>query len=68
VSKSCGTIVGVVAQRRRGRSLVAMSVAPKVSRPQALRDLYTDAGTVIRRAAAAEAAASSANEANSRSK
>jgi hypothetical protein len=45
-----------------------MSVAPKVSRPQALRDLYTDAGTVIRRAAAAEAAASSANEANSRSK
>jgi hypothetical protein len=44
-----------------------MPVAARVARPQALRDLYTDAGTVIRRAAAAEAAASS-DEANSRSK
>jgi hypothetical protein len=67
VSKSCGTVVAVTVQRRRGRAFSAMPVASRVSRPQALRDLYTDAGTVIRRAAAAEAAASS-EQANSRSK
>jgi hypothetical protein len=49
VSKSCGTIVAIVTQRRRNRPFVAMQVAPKCPRPQALRDLYLDAGTRIRR-------------------
>ena len=58
-------MVAVATQRRRGRAFVAMPVASKCSRPQALRDLYTDAGSVIRRAAAAEAANA---DAHSRSK
>jgi len=49
VSKSCGTVVAIVTQRRRNRPFVAMQVAPKCPRPQALRDLYLDAGTRIRR-------------------
>jgi len=48
VTKHCGSVVSVVAQRRRNRQFVAMQVAPKSARPQALRDLYLDAGTVIR--------------------
>jgi hypothetical protein len=43
------TVVSVVPQRRRNRQFVALQVAPKV-RPQALRDLYRDYGTVIRHA------------------
>jgi hypothetical protein len=49
VTKSRGAVVLVVPQRRRNRQFVALQVAPK-SRPQALRDLYLDAGTRIRRA------------------
>jgi hypothetical protein len=44
------TVVSVVTQRRRNRQFVAMQVAPKSARPQALRDLYRDAGTVNRNA------------------
>ena len=44
------TVVSVVTQRRRNRQFVAMHVAPKNARPQALRDLYRDYGTVIRHA------------------
>ena len=43
------SVVSVVAQRRRNRQFVALQVAPK-ARPQALRDLYRDYGTVIRHA------------------
>jgi hypothetical protein len=50
VNKSRGSVVSVVTQRRRNRQFVAMQVAPKSARPQALRDLYLDAGTRIRRA------------------
>jgi hypothetical protein len=50
VNKSCGTMVAVVTQRRRNRPFVAMQVAPKCPRPQALRDLYLDAGSRIRKA------------------
>ena len=43
------SVVSVVPQRRRNRQFVALQVAPK-ARPQALRDLYRDYGTVIRNA------------------
>ncbi len=49
MTKSCGTVVAIVTQRRRNRPFVAMHVAPKCPRPQALRDLYLDAGSRIRR-------------------
>ena len=49
MTKSRGAVVSVVPQRRRNRQFVALQVAPK-TRPQALRDLYLDAGTRIRRA------------------
>ena len=49
MSKSCGTVVAIVTQRRRNRAFVAMQVAPKCPRPQALRELYLDAGSRIRR-------------------
>jgi hypothetical protein len=49
VSKSCGTVVAIATQRRRNRPFVAMQVAPKCPRPQALRELYLDAGSRIRR-------------------
>ena len=49
MTKSCGTVVAIVTQRRRNRPFVAMQVAPKCPRPQALRDLYLDAGSRIRR-------------------
>ena len=55
MTKSRGTVVSVVPQRRRNRQFVALQVAPKSARPQALRDLYLDAGTRIRRADTAEA-------------
>jgi hypothetical protein len=42
-------MVAIVTQRRRNRPLVAMQVAPKCPRPQALRELYLDAGTLRRR-------------------
>lgn len=54
MSKSCGTVVAIVTQRRRNRPFVAMQVAPKCPRPQALRDLYLDAGSRIRRGERAE--------------
>jgi hypothetical protein len=56
VSKSCGTVVAIVTQRRRNRPFVAMQVAPKCPRPQALRDLYLDAGSRIRRGASTPSA------------
>jgi hypothetical protein len=56
VTKSRGSVVSVVPQRRRNRQFVALQVAPRSARPQALRDLYLDAGTLIRRADEAEAA------------
>jgi hypothetical protein len=59
VNKSRGSVVSVVPQRRRNRQFVALQVAPKSARPQALRDLYLDAGTRIRRADEADAAESS---------
>jgi hypothetical protein len=43
-------MVSVVPQRRRNRQFVALQVAPRNARPQALRDLYRDAGTVNRNA------------------
>ncbi|GAB3446631.1 hypothetical protein [Actinophytocola sediminis] len=42
------TVGSVVAQRRRNRQFVALHVAPRNARPQALRDLYRDAGTIRR--------------------
>jgi hypothetical protein len=42
------TVVSVVPQRRRNRQFVALQVAPRSARPQALRDLYRDAGTIRR--------------------
>ena len=61
MSKSCGTVVAIVTQRRRNRPFVAMQVAPKCPRPQALRELYLDAGSRIRRGdrSSAESATSS---------
>ena len=56
MNKSCGTMVAVVTQRRRNRPFVAMQVAPKCPRPQALRDLYLDAGSRIRKAESEDAA------------
>jgi hypothetical protein len=41
-------VVPVVAQRRRNRQFVALQVAHRPARPQALRDLYRDAGTIRR--------------------
>lgn len=54
MSKSCGTMVAIVTQRRRNRPLVAMQVAPKCPRPQALRELYLDAGSLRMRGERAE--------------
>jgi hypothetical protein len=54
VSKSCGTVVAIVTQRRRNRPFVAMQVAPKCPRPQALNELYLDAGSRIRRSDSGE--------------
>jgi hypothetical protein len=51
-------VVSVVAQRRRNRQFVALQVAPKSARPQALRDLYRVPGTVVRDADNESAAAS----------
>ena len=42
-------VVVVAAQRRRNRSIMATPVAPRCARPGALRDLYLDAGSLIRR-------------------
>jgi hypothetical protein len=42
-------VVVVAAQRRRNRSITATPVAPRCARPGALRDLYMDAGSLIRR-------------------
>jgi len=50
-------VVAVVAQRRRNRQFVALQVAPKSARPQALRDLYRVPGTVVRDADHESAAA-----------
>ncbi|WP_158073470.1 hypothetical protein [Actinophytocola xanthii] len=41
-------VVPVVAQRRRNRQFVALQVAHRTARPQALRDLYRDAGSIRR--------------------
>jgi hypothetical protein len=54
VSQYCGRTINLVTQPRRGRSAMrATLVAPQNARPEALRDLYLDAGTRIRRAAIA---------------
>ena len=67
MTKSCGTVVAIATQRRRNRPFVAMQVAPKCPRPQALRDLYLDAGSRIRRAEhRVEPAADPATSATSR--
>ncbi len=50
MSGSRETVVAIVPQRRRNRPFVALVVAPKCARPRALRDLYTDAGSLIRHA------------------
>ncbi|MCT2587292.1 hypothetical protein [Actinophytocola gossypii] len=52
------SVVSVVAQRRRNRQFVALQVAPRSARPQALRDLYRDAGTIRRTDSRAEEATS----------
>ena len=45
--------VGTMAPQRRGRrSFMAYTVAPRCARPRALRELYKDAGSIIRDAAA----------------
>ncbi|MCG8916229.1 MULTISPECIES: hypothetical protein [Actinokineospora] len=52
MSKSCESVSHVVPQRRRrNRSFMAYTVAPRCARPAALRDLYKDAGSIIRDAA-----------------
>jgi hypothetical protein len=52
MSQYCGRSLKLVTQPRRGRSgMRATLVAPQNARPEALRDLYLDAGTRIRRAA-----------------
>ncbi|TCO65368.1 hypothetical protein [Actinocrispum wychmicini] len=52
MSQYCGRSLKLVTQRRRGRSAMrATLVAPQNARPEALRDLYLDAGSRIRRAA-----------------
>ena len=66
MSKSCGTLVAITTQRRRNRPFVAMQVAPKCPRPQALRELYLDAGSRIRRADREETADSASTPAPSR--
>ena len=53
MSKTRGSVVAIVTQRRRNRPFVAMQVAPKCPRPQALRELYLDAGSRIRRSGSA---------------
>jgi hypothetical protein len=50
VSTGRQTVV-VAPQRRRNRAFMALAVAPRASRPAALRELYTDAGSLIRHAA-----------------
>ncbi|MEV4317592.1 hypothetical protein [Actinocrispum sp. NPDC049592] len=48
----CGRSLKLVTQPRRGRSAMrATLVAPQNARPAALRDLYLDAGSRIRRQA-----------------
>lgn len=66
MSKSCGTVVAIVTQRRRNRPFVAMQVAPKCPRPQALRELYLDAGSRIRRGHRSEPDADNATSSTSR--
>jgi hypothetical protein len=66
VSKSCGTVVAIVTQRRRNRPFVAMQVAPKCPRPQALNELYLDAGSRIRRTDSGESESANASSAPSR--
>jgi len=66
VSKSCGTVVAIVTQRRRNRPFVAMQVAPKCPRPQALRELYLDAGSRIRRGDRSDADAGTATSSTPR--
>jgi hypothetical protein len=62
VSQYCGRSLKLVTQPRRGRSgMRATLVAPQNARPEALRDLYLDAGTRIRRAALASSPTSRAN-------
>nr|CEL15196.1 hypothetical protein [Kibdelosporangium sp. MJ126-NF4]CTQ93208.1 hypothetical protein [Kibdelosporangium sp. MJ126-NF4] len=53
MSQYCGRTLKLVTQSRRGRSMRATLVAPQNARPEALRDLYLDAGTRIRRGNAA---------------
>ena len=44
--------VSTMAPQRRGRrSFMAYTIAPKCARPAALRELYKDAGSIIRDAA-----------------
>jgi len=52
MSQYCGRSLKLVTQPRRGRSgMRATLVAPQNARPDALRDLYLDAGSRIRRTA-----------------
>ncbi|MCE7005759.1 hypothetical protein LWC34_23445 [Kibdelosporangium philippinense] len=54
MSQYCGRTLKLVTQSRRGRSAMrATLVAPQNARPEALRDLYLDAGTRIRRGSVA---------------
>ena len=59
-------MVAIVTQRRRNRPLVAMQVAPKCPRPQALRELYLDAGSLRMRGKRAEEETAEATSSTSR--
>jgi len=60
MAQYCGRSLKLVTQPRRGRSgMRATLVAPQNARPEALRDLYLDAGSRIRRAAIATPSSSS---------
>ena len=47
----CGRTIKLVQQPRRGRSAMRATLVAPQTRPDALRDLYLDAGSRIRRAA-----------------
>ncbi|OLR90617.1 hypothetical protein [Actinokineospora bangkokensis] len=51
MSISRQSVATMAPQRRGRRSFMAYTVAPKCARPAALRELYKDAGSIIRDAA-----------------
>jgi hypothetical protein len=63
MSQYCGRSLKLVTQPRRGRSgMRATLVAAQNARPEALRDLYLDAGSRIRRTAVTPSSTPSASK------